>query len=157
MEYIKIGENDYDEFHRLANMYYREGEDEFTPQELIDSFVLMMFNKLLNNEICGCFVKLELEYIGFALWTIDTEDFAFSEMPGLGTILEIGLISLHRSAGLGKSLVAYIEKCLQNEHVIQCYVSAYGPAQQFWTSCGYVENGLMAKNGLPIMVKCISK
>lgn len=76
-------------------------------------------------------------------------------MPGFGTILEIGLIPSHRSAGLGKSFVTYIENCLQKEHIEQGYVSAYGPAQQFWTSCGYVENGAKANNGLPIMVKRI--
>ena len=156
MEYINIGVHDYRAFHRLATPYYREGEDENTPQNVIDSFVRLMFDKVINKEICGCFVKHELEYIGFALWAIDTEDFAFSEMPGFGTILEIGLIPLHRSAGLGKSLVTYIENCLQKEHITQCYVSAYGPAQQFWARCGYAENGVTANNGLPIMVKCIS-
>ncbi len=32
MGYIKIGEHDSSEFHRLASSYYREGEDENTPQ-----------------------------------------------------------------------------------------------------------------------------
>ena len=156
MEYVKIDEHDYSEFHRLANSYYREGEDENTPQEVIDSFVRLMFDKVINNEVCGCFVTHEQEYIGFALWAIDTEGFSFSEMPGFGTILEIGLIPSHRSAGLGKSLVTYIENSLQKNHMTKCYVSAYEPAQQFWASCGYAENGAKASNGLPIMVKSIS-
>ena len=156
MDYIDICENDYSSFHELANTYYREGEDADTPQEVIDSFVRMMFDKVINNEIYGCFVKDENKYIGFALWAVDTEDFAFSEMQGLGTILEIGLTPSYRSSGLGKNLVTYVENCLQKSRISQCYVSAYGPAQKFWTSCGYVENGKVASNGLPIMVKTIS-
>ena len=155
MDYIEICENDYSAFHELANTYYREGEDADTPQEVIDSFVRMMFDKVINNEIYGCFVKDEQKYIGFALWAIDTEDFDFSEMQGLGTILEIGLTPSYRSFGLGKNLVTYVENSLQKSRIAQCYVSAYGPAQKFWTSCGYVENGKVASNGLPIMVKSI--
>jgi ribosomal protein S18 acetylase RimI-like enzyme len=155
MECVKIGEHDYGEFHGLTNSYYREGEDENTPQEVIDSFVRLMFDKVINNEIYGCFVKDEHKYIGFALWAVDTEDFAFSEMPGFGTILEIGLIPSYRASGLGKNLVTYIENSLQKNQIAQCYVSAYGPAQKFWASCGYVENGSKASNGLPIMIKTI--
>lgn len=155
MECVRIDERDYSEFHGLANSYYREGEDENTPQEVIDSFVRLMFDKMINNEIHGCFVKYEQKYIGFALWTVDTEDFAFSEMPGFGTILEIGLTPLYRSAGFGKKLVAYIENSFRENHIAQCYVAAYGAAQKFWTSCGYVENGAKASNGLPIMIKTI--
>lgn len=156
MNYIKICRNDYSVFHELANAYYREGEDADTPQEVIDAFVRMMFDKVISNEIYGCFVKDEQRYIGFALWAIDAEDFEFSEMQGFGTILEIGLIPSYRSSGLGKNLVAYVENCLRKSEIAQCYVSAYGPAQDFWTSCGYVENGKVASNGLPIMVKNIS-
>ena len=155
MEYVTIGANDYSEFHELANSYYREGEDENTSQEVIDSFARMMFDKVVNNEIFGSFVKEEQKYIGFALWAIDTEDFAFCRMPGFGTILEIGLIPSYRSSGLGKNLVAYIENCLQKNKIAQCYVSAYGPAQKFWASCGYAENGKVASKGLPVMVKSI--
>ena len=155
MEFVKISEHDYSEFHRLTNSYYREGEDENTPQEVIDSFVRLMFDKVINNELYGCFVKDEHKYIGFALWAVDSEDFEFSEMPGLGTILEIGLTPSYRSCGLGKKLVTYVENNLQKKNIVQCYVSAYGPAQKFWTSCGYIENGKVASNGLPIMTKTI--
>ena len=109
MEFVRISEHDYGEFHRLTNSYYREGKDENPPQEVIDSFVRLMFDKVINNEIYGCFVKDEHKYIGFALWAVDTEDFAFSEMPGFGAILEIGLTPSYRASGLGKNLVAHIE------------------------------------------------
>ncbi len=155
MDYIEIGKKDYDIFHGLANAYYREGEDADTPQEEIDSFVHLLFDKVMNREISGAFVKAERAYIGFGLWAIDTEDFAFSEMPGYGTILEIGLIPSYRSSGCGKEFVSFIEKRLYQESVKQCYVSAYGPAQKFWAHCGYAENGKTASNGLPIMVKTI--
>lgn len=155
MDYFEISENDYDIFHELANAYYREGEDENTPQEEVDSFIQFLFEKVLKHEIEGYFVKAKSTYIGFALWAIDTEDFEFSEMPGLGTILEIGLIPEYRSSGRGKEFVSYIENHLKKEGVMQCYVSAYGPAQNFWMHCGYVENGKTASNGLPVMVKTI--
>lgn len=156
MEYLEICEDDYSAFHDLASAYYRDGEDADTPQEIIDSFIHLMFNKVINNELYGCFVKDEHKYIGFALWAFDNEDFEFSEMPGFGTILEIGLIPAYRFCGLGKKLVAYIENRLLNRDIAQFYISAYGPAQKFWASCGYIENGLTASNGLPIMIKTIA-
>lgn len=155
MECVKIGMNDYSGFYELASSYYREGEDENTPKEVIDSFVRLMFDKVINNEISGCFVKNEDKNIGFALWTVDTEDFDFSEISGYGTILEIGIISTYRVRGYGKKLVTYIENDFKKNNVSQCYVSAYRPAQKFWSSCGYAENGMVASNGLPIMVKTI--
>ena len=155
MDYIEICEDDYSAFHELANAYYREGEDADTLQEIIDSFVRLMFDKVINNEIYGCFVKDEQKYIGFALWAVDSEKFEFSEIPGFGTILEIGLSPLYCKHGLGEKLVLYVENNLQKKKIAQCYVSAYGPAQKFWANCGYVENGTKASNGLPIMIKTI--
>ena len=155
MEHTEICENDYNTFHELLNSYYREGEDANTPQEVIDSFIRLMFEKLVNNELYGCFLKNANEHIGFVLWTVDNENFEFSEMPGLGTILEIGIKTSCRGYGLGKELVAYVEENLQRRKITQCYVSSYGPAQNFWRSCGYKENGFMASNGLPVMIKTI--
>ena len=155
MDYIAIFEDDYSTFHELANAYYRDGEDADTSQEIIDSFIRLMFDKVINKEIYGCFVKDEHKYIGFALWAVDSEDFEFSKIPGFGTILEIGLIPSYRSHGLGKNLVTYVENNLQKKKIAQCYVSAYGPAQKFWSGCGSIENGLKASNGLPIMTKTI--
>lgn len=155
MNYMEIGKDDYDAFHELANAYFREGEDKDTPQDIIDGFIRSLFEKVTNHTIEGCFAKDAGASIGFALWTIDTEDFEFCEMPGLGTILEIGLIPSCRASGLGKEFARYIEENMRKKEVRQCYVSAYGPAQKFWAHCGYVENGRKASNGLPIMVKDI--
>lgn len=155
MEYIQIGQNDYEAFHSLACAYYREGEDSDTPQDEIDRFIRYMFEMVTSRTIEGCFVKSEDSYIGFALWAIDTDDFEYSEMPGLGTIMEIGLIPSCRGRGLGKELVSQVEKSLLEKGIKQCYVCAYGPAQKFWTKCGYAENGMTASNELPIMVKDI--
>lgn len=155
VEYPAIRENDEEIFHELLNAYYREGEDENTPQEEVDAFIRLLFEKVIHHEIEGCFAKEGNAYIGFSLWAMDTGNFAFSEMPGAGTILEIGLIKPSRSSGHGKELVSFIENQLRGKNVKQCYVSAYGPAQQFWTQCGYKENGIIAGNGLPIMVKTI--
>ena len=156
MDYIEICEDDYGSFHQLTNAYYRDGEDADTPQEVIDSFIRLMFDKVVSNEIHGCFAMDAREYVGFALWAVDHENFAFSQMPGFGTILEIGLIPSRRGSGFGRNLVAHVENDLQNRNITQCYVCAYGPAQKFWAACGYVENGLSANNGLPIMTKTIS-
>lgn len=156
MEYIEICENDYRAFHKLASVYYREGEDADTPQEEIDAFIRFLFDKVVNHAINGLIVKDNNAYVGFVLWGIDAEGFEFSEIPGFGTILEIGFIPSYRSNGNGKALVLYIERCLCKKNINCCYVSAYGPAQKFWSNCGYVENGKTASNGLPIMVKTIS-
>jgi len=156
MEYIEICEEYYSAFHELANAYYREGEDANTPQAEIDIFIRVLFDKVVNHEIYGYIVKDKRAYVGFALWGVDTEGFEFSEIPGFGTILEIGFIPSYRAKGNGKELVLYIERCLCKKNINNCYVSAYGPAQKFWSYCGYVENGKIASNGLPIMVKSIS-
>jgi GNAT superfamily N-acetyltransferase len=140
----------------LASAYYREGEDADTPQEKIDAFIRFLFDKIVNREIYGYIAKDKYACVGFALWGIDAEGFEFSEIPGFGTILEIGFIPSYRAKGNGKELVTHIERCLCKKSINNCYVSAYGPAQKFWSNCGYVENGKLASNGLPIMVKSIS-
>ena len=155
MEYCAVGPNDYAVFHELANAYYREGEDADTPQEQVDAFIRFLFEKVMAQEISGCLAKDGNTYAGFALWGVDREDFFFSEMPGLGTILEIGLIPAYRACGHGKALAAFIEKCLQSVNIQRCYVSAYGPAQRFWAHCGYADSGKKAGSGLPIMIKSI--
>ena len=153
VEYLEICESNYDVFHELANAYYREGEDENTPQAEMDAFIGFLFEMVVHKKIHGCFVKEGNSCIGFALWAVDTADFPFSQIPGFGTILEIGIIPSRRGSGLGRELVWHIEAFFQNSSIKRCYVSAYGPAQRFWESCGYGENGQKAHNGLPIMVK----
>lgn len=156
MEYMEICEDDYGVFHKLASAYYREGEDADTPQEEIDAFIRFLFDKVVNHEIYGFIAKDGCACVGFALWGVDTEGFEFSEIPGFGTILEIGFIPSYRAKGNGKELVLYIERCLCKKRIHNCYVSAYGPAQKFWSCCGYVASGNIASNGLPIMIKSIS-
>ena len=155
MEYIEICEDNYSAFHELVNAYYREGEDADTPQVEIDTFIRFLFDKVVKHEINGYIAKDQEACVGFALWGIDIEGFEFSEIPGYGTILEIGFIPSYRGKGNGKELVLYIERSLCKNKINNCYVSAYGPAQKFWSYCGYVENGKTASNGLPIMVKFI--
>ena len=156
MNVLEISDRDYIHFYDLANAYYREGEDASTPQEQIDQFISFLFDKIVSQEIHGYFVKEDQAYIGFALWALDTEDFAFSEIPGFGTILEIGIQSPYRGCGYGRKLVGFIEQFLSNQGISECYVSAYGPAQKFWSHMGYAESGATASNGLPIMVKSIA-
>ena len=156
MEYLEITPNDYPVFLGLLNPYYREGEDAQTPQEEIDGFIRLLFDMVMQRKIFGCFAKDGGEIVGFSLWVVDTPDFAFSQMPGYGTVLEIGMIPACRAAGWGKALVSHAEDCLRSKGAKQCYVSSYGPAQDFWARCGYAYSGQKADNGLPIMVKNIA-
>ena len=155
MGIVSIVGSDFDAFHALMNAYYREGEDADTPQEQVDEFIRFLGDKVESREIEGCFLKEYDEYIGFALFAIDTDGFAFSEKPGYGTVLEIGIIPPYRSAGRGKVLVAFIEDWFVANGVDKAYVSAYGPAHEFWEQCGYKDNGETASNDLPIMVKVL--
>lgn len=101
MEFKEISTNDYPLFHDLLNDYYREGEDEGTEQEVIDSFIKLLFDKVTSREIDGCIVKENEEALGFALWAVDREDFEFSEMPGYGTVWEIGIVKQYRNHRYG--------------------------------------------------------
>lgn len=155
MEYAGIRETDFPAFHELLEEYYREGEDENTAQEELDAFVRLLFDLVLQRKITGCFAAEGAALAGFALFALDTEDFDFSEMPGYATILEIGLRRAYRGSGRGKELVSHAEAQLRQMGAESCYVSAYGPAQTFWKSCGYREIGKEASNGLPILVKSL--
>lgn len=155
MEYIDIRREDRLVFYRLLSAYYREGEDAETSQEELDSFIRYLFDKVIGGELHGCLVMDDGAPVGFALWAVDTEDFPFTEMPGLGTILEIGLIPAHRGCGQGRKLVSFLEVHLSNQGVSQCYVCAYGPARLFWKRCGYEDSGKTGRNGLPILIKTI--
>lgn len=155
MNYTKISPDDYDSFHKCLNAYYREGEDADTPQEEIDAFIRFLFDKIVSGEISGCFADRSSERVGFALWALDTDGFQFSEMPGFGTVMEIGILEPYRSSGLGSMLLTYVESRLKLQGAEAVYVSAYGPAVSFWRKCGYLENGKTASNGLPIMIKSL--
>lgn len=153
MEYEQITSEDYSLFHRLLEDYYRDGEDAQTSQNELDDFIQMLFGLILGHTIHGGFIKKDGLPAGFVLWALDTSALPFSEIPGAGTILEIGILPEFRQSGLGSQIVLYVEKQLISMGISQCYVSAYGPAQGFWTKSGYASHGTTASNGLPIMVK----
>ena len=155
MDYRPITPQDYGRFHRLAEAYYREGEDAATPQEEMDAFIRFLFEHVTAGEIRGCFAVLDGADAGFALYAADTPTFPFSQLPGYSTIVEIGLLPAYRGTGEGKALVAFLETCLRRNGITRCYVTAYGPAESFWSHCGYVRNGSTGTNGLPIMTKHI--
>ena len=155
MEFLSLRPQDRAAFRRLAVEYYRDGEEAETPLEAITAFIDSLFELVLTGTIGGYLAVEEENAVGFALFGMDTVDFPFSQMPGLGTILEIGLIPTRRGAGQGKALVQYIEDRLRELGAEKCYVSAYGPAEGFWTRCGYEKTAQTAQNGLPIFVKHI--
>lgn len=153
MDFSIIGSRDYDTFHELLEQYFREGEDEDTPQELVDSFIRSLFDMVWQGKINCRLIAADAGNIGFVLWAIDTEQFDFSELPGMGTILEIGIGKRYRRFGVGTKIVQYVEEQLRQSGMSRCYVSAYGPAQEFWSHCGYRLKGENAGNGLPLMIK----
>ena len=104
MEFLSLRPQDRAAFRRLAVEYYRDGEDAETPLEAITAFIDSLFELVLAGTIGGCLAVEEENAVGFALFGIDTADFPFSQMPGLGTILEIGLTPASRGAGQGKAL-----------------------------------------------------
>ncbi len=153
MNYEKVEEKDYRIFHKMMEEYYREGEDADTPQDVLDQFIQMLFRMIQEHKIEGSFVKKDRVTVGFVLWAMDTKEFLFSEMPGAGTILEMGVLPAFRRSGFGTQIVMDVEKQMCLKGMALCYVSAYGPAQKFWKRCGYTFLGTTADNGLPIMVK----
>ena len=140
---------DYETFHSLLEPYYRDGEDANTPQEELDGFIRYLYSLVEDNTISGAVAWLDRP-VGFVLWALDTEELPFSNMPGAGTILEIGIVPEFRGKGYGKLLAEYAESQLSCE---KHYVCAYGPAESFWKKQGYVDSGMLATNGLKIFVK----
>jgi len=149
MEFVDVRNTGYDVFHHLLNEYYRDGEDAQTLQSEIDAFIEYLFGLCQTERISGCIAR-ETSPIGFVLWSIDSVDGAFSQKPGFGTILEIGVSMEARGNGIGKMLVDFAEARMA---VDRYYVCAYGPAESFWEKCGYAFFGETAENGLKIMEK----
>ena len=150
-----ISHDNYDVLHTLMTDYYRDGEDKDTSQEEIDAFIKLLFDKVTLGEISGCIADVNHSAVGFVLWMKDTAKGDFSQMPGFGTILEIGVSKQHQHQGIGKAMVAITEKQLTLCGVDGLYVCAYGPAQNFWMICGYQDSQKVASNGLPIFIKQI--
>ena len=147
MKYLPI--TDYETFHSLMEPYYREGADAETPQEELDSFIRYLYSLVQDGTISGC-VAYDREPVGICLWWIDTADLPFSNKPGWGTILEMGLKPDNRGKGRGRELAEY---ALTRMDVSDCYVCAYGPAESFWKKCGYEDRGEIASNGLKLLVQ----
>ena len=95
MKLLPITGERYGDFHRLLTDYYRDGADAETPQETLDEFIEMLFGLCREGTIGGA-MAYETAAVGFVLWGMDTEDFPFSNLPGYGTILEIGVVPTAR-------------------------------------------------------------
>ncbi len=132
--------------------YYREGEDADTPQAELEDFISYLLGLLEQKILRGVIAYLNGRPAGFVLYAPDDAAYPFSEMPGLGTIAEIGVLPKARHAGLGQQLVRYAENDLLSQGM---YVCAYPDAHAFWQKCGYRPTGETAGNGLPIWPKCI--
>ena len=147
MKLLRIGS--FAEFRDLLIPYYREGEDADTPIEQLEGFIRYLFGLLETGTISGA-VAWEEKPVGFVLWAMDSEALPFSNKPGFGTILEIGVVPGCRGKGYGKAMTEFAESSMAE---VAKYVCAYGPAEAFWEKCGYRESGETAENGLKIFVK----
>ena len=147
MQYLTV--TDYEMFHSLMEPYYREGADADTSQEELDAFIRYLYSLVQDGTISGC-VACDGDPVGICLWWIDVPELPFSNKPGWGTILEMGLIPEYRGKGAGRALAEY---ALTQMDVSQVYVCAYGPAEGFWKRCGYEDRGELASNGLKLLVQ----
>lgn len=153
ISFNEITKNNYDLFSNLLVEYYREGEDSETDIDTISGFIDKLFDLVEQGEIAGRIVKSGDDPVGICLWMNDTIDKDFREIPGYGTILEIGVRKKYREGGYGTQIVKYAEQQMRSNGISSFYVSAYGPAETFWEKCGYVKTEKMASNGLPIFIK----
>lgn len=153
IEYQAIKRTDYPMFWELLNAYYRDGEDADTEQAVLDGFIKDLFSMVMEKKIEGRFLRQDDTYIGFVLWMVDTANGVFSEIPGYGTFLEIGVRPPFRGKGIGCQVVAHIEQQMKQAGVEHFYVSVYPLADGFWTKCGYVKTEDMASNELYIYTK----
>ena len=157
MDFQRLAQAEYSAFHGFMTAYYREGEDKETPQAEIDTFIQYLFDKIATEEIHGALAYTDLQLMGVVLWMNDTSDSSFSQMPGYGTILEMGVLPAYRKMGYGRQIAVYAEQQMIKDKVKGYYLCAYGPSQQFWESCGYVATGKLAFNGLPLYEKPLSQ
>lgn len=154
IRYEKIDDTKAAVFHELMVDYYRDAEDLDTPQAEIDGFIGQLFGLIASKSIGGRLVYAEGDTAaGFVLWMIDRAESDFSEMPGYGTILEIGLKESYRHQGIGKAIVDFAEARMKQAAAAGFYVLAYGPAQAFWRRRGYSESHRTGTNGLPLLTK----
>ena len=153
MKFQELCRADYPVFHELLTAYYRDGEDADTEQAVLDGFIESLFSMVMEQKIQGLFMVQNEEVVGFALWMIDTPDGLFSEIPGYGTFLEIGVSPAYRGNGFGFQAVQHVEAQMQQNGTAHFYVSVYPPADGFWTKCGYTKTEKIASNGLTIYQK----
>lgn len=152
MKLVTISESHQTVFDQLLTGYYREGEDADTPQAELDDFISYLFGLCTDGTISGA-IAFEDKPVGFVLWNIDTEGSPFSNLPGHGTMLEIGVVPEARRSGLGRTLAAHAEAEMSRQGVEKFYVCAYGPAIAFWEKLGYKKTDMIAENDLPIYAK----
>lgn len=156
LKFYELSEDNYMQFKDMMLEYYREGEDEDTEQTIIEDFIRKLYSMVEDNKIEGRIIYEDTQLVGFVLWMMDIENSEFSEMPGYGTFLEIGINKENRRKGIGRCVVADIENRMMGQGIDKFYVSAYGPAETFWKKCGYVKTIKKASNELFLYEKIIT-
>ena len=156
-EFKDINQENFKLFHDFMNDYYRDGEDADTSQDEIDRFIKKLFDLIQEKLMFGVLSYYNNIFIGIVIWMKDSRNQDFSVMPGYGTIAEIGIIPSMRKKGLGCVLVDYAEKELIKLNIKGIYVTAYGPALNFWKKQGYMQSEEVTSKGLPILIKYLEK
>lgn len=156
-EFKDINQENFKLFHDFMNDYYRDGEDSDTSQDEIDRFIKKLFDLIQEKLMFGALSYYNNIFIGIVIWMKDSRNQDFSVMPGYGTIAEIGIIPSMRKKGLGCVLVDYAEKELIKLNIKGIYVTAYGPALNFWKKQGYMQSEEATSKGLPILIKYLEK
>ncbi len=157
IKYAAINGESRADLHEMMTEYYRDGEDHDTPQEEIDAFIGLLFEKVVSKAFDGRIAYMDGCPAGFVLWMMDEAGMDYSVIPGFGTILEIGARHGYRRMGLGKQMAELAQGVLLKNGATGLYVLACGKAQSFWKKCGFVESGRVAFNGLPVYVKDVPK
>lgn len=155
LQVLPLSGDTYADFSRMMKAYYQETIPQELPADVIDGYIQNLYRLVLTNDLRGG-IAADGEVLGFALWEVDASGAVYSELPGYGTILELGIQPEYRGRGYGRQLTEYVQGRLLEEDVIGFYVCADETSREFWEKCGYRNvGGRTASNGLPMLLRGI--
>ena len=132
-------------------MAYYEKYD-FVKEELREEVCQTYYDKVQKKEIMGNICLYGDTPIGFAFYRLDTEEWADSQLPGYGRVLEMGIAVKHHKKGFGKKILRFIEDELFHLKAEGIYVLGKGERTKFFTQQGYEHNGKYTEEHLPFLV-----
>lgn len=123
-------------------------ECDVAQERIRELYALTMADKV-RARLC----RLGAKPIGFITYMRDVEDAPFSQLPGHGTILNVGLTEAMRGQALSDKLIAYAEDDLRLSRVDGLYVTATKELIPFWQKHGYEKTNRLSTDYLPLLVK----